>query len=308
MVERAWYIVEAGGRLGPFPEAEFHALIASGRVTADTLVWSEGMTDWRRAGDIPGLIVSAASPPPPAGPPPPPLPGSAQWAAANADAIRAQGNAASADFGVWALFGRVLLVAIGMLFVVPAPWVMTSFYKWIVEHLHVPQIPALGFSGKPADIWWVFILIALCTYAVVPEAHAHPREHVHALPILLVPLEAALGWLVLRWLIANITSSGHPLGLRFSGDILGYVGWSLLLYISFITIIGWAWVSSAWMRWIATHIEGAPGPVSFNAAGLEIFWRTLVVALGCAFVIPIPWVIHWYARWYVSQFSVAGRP
>ncbi|MGP8231426.1 MAG: GYF domain-containing protein [Methylovirgula sp.] len=306
MAERSWYIVNAGRQEGPFPETEFLALVAAGRVTADTLVWSEGMADWQRAGDVPGLIAAAAAPPPP-GPPPTPLPGSAQWPAANTDSIRMLGNAVTADFGVWGLLGRALLAAIGTLLVIPAPWAMTSFYKWFIEHLRVPQIPALGFSGKPGDIWWVFILIGLFSYAGLPETRAHPEHHVHALPILLVPVEAALGWFVLRWLISNITSSGRPLGLRFNGDILAYVGWSLLFYISFITIIGWAWVTSAWMRWIAANIAGTPGPVTFNATGLEILWRTFVVALGCAFIIPIPWVVHWYARWYVSQFSVAGR-
>ncbi len=307
MAERSWYIVNAGRQEGPFPEAQLRAFIAAGHITADTLVWSEGMADWQRAGDVPGLIAAAAAPPPPPGPPPAPLPGSARWPAVNPTTISVSGNEVLADFGVWSLFGRTLLVAIGTLLVIPAPWVMTSFYKWLIEHLRVPQLPALGFSGKPGDIWWVFILIGLCSYAGLPEAHAHPREHLHVLPILLIPGQAALGWLVLRWLIPNITSAGQPLGLRFNGDILGYIGWSLLLYISFITIIGWAWVTSAWMRWIAANIAGTPGPVSFNATGLEILWRTLVVAVGCAFIIPIPWVLHWYVRWYVSQFSVAAR-
>jgi hypothetical protein len=28
---------------------------------------------------------------------------------------------------------------------------------------------------------------------------------------------------------------------------------------------------------------------------------------GCAFIIPIPWVIRWYTQWYVSQFELAER-
>lgn len=97
------------------------------------------------------------------------------------------------------------------------------------------------------------------------------------------------------------------MGLRFGGNVLSYIGWMLLFDISFITIIGWAWVASAWMRWIARNIEGTPGPVRFEGTGLEFLWRTFVVALGCLFLLPIPWVIHWYTRWYASRFSVAAR-
>ena len=45
----------------------------------------------------------------------------------------------------------------------------------------------------------------------------------------------------------------------------------------------------------------------FNASGLGVLWRTLVMTIGCAFIIPIPWVIRWYTRWYVSQLALAPR-
>ncbi len=196
---------------------------------------------------------------------------------------------------------------IGVLFVIPAPWVMTAFYRWAVSHLRVPQIPALGFTGKVGDIWWVFILMALCAYAGLPEAHAAPKEHVHVLPIMLLPIQAILSWLALRWIIENITSAGQPLALHFNGSVLGYIGWTLLLYISFVTIIGWAWVTTAMMRWIAGNIDGTPGPVVFNASGWQVLWRTFALSLGCIFIIPIPWLLHWYARWYVSQFAIGPR-
>lgn len=298
MAERSWYVATDGRQEGPFPETEIRAFVAAGRVTADTLVWSEGMANWQRAGDIPGLITTA-SPPPMTRPPAAPLPGSAQWAPANQN-----GTSITADFSVFGLFGRILLVLIGILFVVPAPWVMTAFYRWLVEHLRVPQIPSLGFTGKVGDIWWVFILMALCAYAGLPEAHAHPKEHLHVLPILLLPVQAILSWLVLRWIITNISSAGQPPVLRFNGSALGYIGWTLLLYISFVTIIGWAWVTTAMMRWVARNIDGTPGPVVFNASGWQVLWRTFALSLGCIFIIPIPWLIHWYARWYVSQFAI----
>jgi hypothetical protein len=41
------------------PEAQLRGFIARGIVTADTLVWSEGMANWQPAGDIPGLFSAA---------------------------------------------------------------------------------------------------------------------------------------------------------------------------------------------------------------------------------------------------------
>jgi hypothetical protein len=38
-----------------------------------------------------------------------------------------------------------------------------------------------------------------------------------------------------------------------------------------------------------------------------MLWRSLVCAIGCVFLIPIPWVLRWYIAWYVSQFELAER-
>jgi hypothetical protein len=36
-------------------------------------------------------------------------------------------------------------------------------------------------------------------------------------------------------------------------------------------------------------------------------WPTLLFALGCGLLIPIPWVLRWYTGWYVSQFGLVER-
>jgi uncharacterized RDD family membrane protein YckC len=41
-----WYYVEQGTQTGPASDEEFNALVQSGKITADTLVWREGMADW----------------------------------------------------------------------------------------------------------------------------------------------------------------------------------------------------------------------------------------------------------------------
>ncbi len=48
----SWYYAKDGEQQGPHTEEEFHAIVHSGNVTADTMVWKEGMVDWRPWGEV----------------------------------------------------------------------------------------------------------------------------------------------------------------------------------------------------------------------------------------------------------------
>ena len=41
-----WYYVEQGKQIGPVSDEQLPTLVQSGTITADTLVWREGMADW----------------------------------------------------------------------------------------------------------------------------------------------------------------------------------------------------------------------------------------------------------------------
>src|SRR5437763_15449548 len=56
-----WYYVEAGQQAGPVDSELLAALISSGRIQPDTLVWREGMASW-----LPYRDVASINPPPPA--------------------------------------------------------------------------------------------------------------------------------------------------------------------------------------------------------------------------------------------------
>jgi hypothetical protein len=287
MSNPSWFFASEGKQQGPYPEAQLREFVAGGTVTADTLVWSEGMTGWQKAGEIPGLLSGASGPPV--------LPQSGAFPGRGVQA----GGSLSVDLSIWMLLGRALLFLVGFLFVIPAPWVATSFYRWFVECLRVPQRPDLGFTGKPGDIWYVFVILALCTYAGFSD--------VWYLPLILIPLQAFLSWMTVRWIVASISSEGRQLPLTFAGSPWGYIGWYLLLYISAITIIGWAWVATAWMRWMCRNLAGTRRELVFNGSGWQVLWRTVVFALVAVLIIPIPWAMGWYARWYVSQFALLQR-
>ncbi len=284
-----WFFAANGQQQGPYPEAQFRDLIANGSVRADTLVWTEGMAGWQKAADVPGLMASAGGPPmmPHGGPP-----------MMAAGAGTGTGNPLSADLPVWDLLWRSIVYIIGMTLVIPAPWAAPWFYRWFVSRVQVPGRPNLSFTGQPGDIWWALVLLGLSNYIGIYD---------NTFQLIGFILQAVLGWFVLRWVASNIASNGQKLPTAFDGNIWTFIGWQLLLLISFITIIGWAWVVTAMVRWMCRNISGTRREVLFNASGWQVLWRSVVLALLCALIIPIPWMIRWYARWYMSQFALAPR-
>jgi hypothetical protein len=194
---------------------------------------------------------------------------------------------------VWGLFGRGLLVMIGVLLIVPSPWTTTSFYRWLCKRIALPDGMRLNFAGKPADIWYIFIAISAAAWiGQIPYCI-----------FVTLPLSWILGVQVLKWFCANVGSEDGRLKLSFEGGYWKYIGWNLLLTVSFVTIIGWAWVVKFMMQWICQNVRGSTR-FDFTATGLSILGRTLVLVLASAVVIPIPWVLRWYTSWMISQVSV----
>jgi hypothetical protein len=307
MSDRSWFYAAQGQQQGPFAEAQFRNLIARNTVTPDTLVWTDGMSGWQRAADVPGLMQGRSGPPPmPAARGPLPAAGGqygggGQYGASDqyaVDRYGAGGGPLSFDAGVFPLFGQTLLYAIGVLLVVPAPWLATGYYRWVVPHIRVPDRPNLGFNGQPMDIWWALAGIGLLAYLGRLGNIAN---------LVAIVGQAYLTWTILRWVVSNLSSNGQPLPITFNGSVLAYIGWHLLVIISAITIVGWAWVVVAQTKWVCRNIAGTNREILFKATGLEMLWRTLVLVIACIFIIPIPWMMRWYAQWFVSQFELVDR-
>jgi hypothetical protein len=282
MSNRSWFFAANGQQQGPYPEDQFRDFVARGTVRAETLVWSEGMAGWQKAGEIPGLLSGGGAPPvmPRAG--------------AGAISDSTGGGQLSVDLELWAFLGRTILFVIGMLLVIPAPWVAVSYYRWMASRMVVPGRPNFAFTGQVGDIWYVFVILALCSYS-------GSTGHV-SIQLIALPIEGFLSWMIVRWIAVNMSSNGQQLPIRFEGSALTYVGWHLLLFLSFLTIVGWAWVMTAWMRWNCRNVSGTRREIVFKATGLEVLWRTIAFSFSCIFLIPIPWMLRWYTQWYVSQF------
>jgi hypothetical protein len=290
-----WFADRSGNRRGPVEEREIANLIAVGTIGPDTLIWTEGMVEWRVAGQVEpfsALFGRTVAPPLPQRPAsnmsaPPPL------IQAGVPASYATGSALVPSLPVWGLFWRSLVVGFGALLVIPTPWTNVMFYAFLCEHVALPNGARLRFAGQPGDIWWVFILSAVLGLI---------GQFTGLLSLLILPFSAALSVLVIRWFCLKLTSDDGRVGITFEGGVWPFIGWTLLLVVSFLTIIGWAWVIRAMLRWLCGNVRGAPS-FRFNATGSAILGYSLLAVLGSIFIIPIPWIMRWYTNWYIAQFS-----
>ncbi len=60
---KKWHFNESGEQRGPVSEDEIKSMLAEGKIKSATLVWAEGMTDWKPAGSVFEVAVSPYAPP-----------------------------------------------------------------------------------------------------------------------------------------------------------------------------------------------------------------------------------------------------
>jgi hypothetical protein len=283
MADRQWYTGRGGEQEGPFSDEWLRELIATGVVVADTLVWSAGMTNWAKAAEAPGLMPRRVP----------------STRAVGGVGVGAASGPLSLDVGVWALFWRAVVLGLSQMAVIPLPWVAPIFSQWFVERIQVPGGRRMGFVDTAKDIWWAFILHALCSLLTI---FVDQRGY---LP--LIGLQIFFELVILRWFVGKLTWEGQTQPLRFTGSYGALLGWNVLLGLSILSIIGWAWVAAAWGRWMCRHVQGSSRELVFTASGWSYLWRTLVAFFTGFLIIPIPWTLRWFMRWLVSQMALVER-
>ena len=299
-----YYLDGSRNQQGPVSTDEIVSLVRSGAVRRDTLVWYAGMPDWRPAGqvnELASLFVQATSPRPPAAPPPHPgqiqaprFSDMAPERTAPAFGPDEPTDRLRAQLGVWGLFWRTFLVVIGNFVVIPAPWTATALYRYFGENTWLPDGRRLTFAGKAGDIWYIFIgLAGLGLLGQITQWA----------PLITLPVSFCLNYLVFRWLCGKVGSEDGSVKLAFTGGFWGYLGWNVLIVLSLMTIIGWAWVLKFFMRWACRNISGTVN-FDFVGSGWGILWRAIVFTLGSIFVIPFPWLLRWYSVWFLRQVRV----
>lgn len=197
------------------------------------------------------------------------------------------------------LFGRSLLLGLGYLVVIPVPWVMAWFFRWFVGNLRMSDNTEMSFVGEGRQIWFPVISLALLNLA----GRFVSGLWVFLVFVVIVLLSCYVAIVVMRWFCGNIVLSDRP-RLSFSGKFLDYLGWTILMFFSIFTIIGWAWVVVAMYRWMCRNVVWEGHQVAFNGSGWGLLWRGLIFAVTCVLIIPIPWTALWIAKWYIHNVSV----
>jgi hypothetical protein len=204
------------------------------------------------------------------------------------------------------LFGRSILWALSIPFIVPIPWTLSWFSGWFAGEVEATNGERFRFSGTAANVWKLVALYVLA-YALsfgVGFAREQDDSTVWLVwpDVLIQLMMIALSWVWLRWFIDHLRLGDR--NWRFDGSVWGFLGWNLLVIVSFLTIIGWAWAMAGMYSWIADHVQDAGGKLRFLGAGHEVLWRSLVFILFVLPIITIPWAVKWYYGWLVSQLEL----
>ncbi|MDP7726851.1 SPFH domain-containing protein [Mycobacterium sp. TY813] len=69
--QQLFHFDQGGQPAGPYPVSALRPFVASGQLTRDTVVWTEGMANWAPASSVPALQSLFSTPPPLPGTPPP---------------------------------------------------------------------------------------------------------------------------------------------------------------------------------------------------------------------------------------------
>ena len=85
------------------------------------------------------------------------------------------------------------------------------------------------------------------------------------------------------------------------GGYWPFLGYSLLFAISIYSIIGWAWVATAFIRWICRNISIPGQELVFVGKGWDALWRGFAAILGSLLIITIPWLWVWFVRWIMRN-------
>ena len=144
------------------------------------------------------------------------------------------------QLAVWGLFWRALVAALGAMLWIPTPWTNAALYRYLVGNTWLPDGRRLTFAGTGGDIWSVFIGGPLLVGVFAGMLTF--LDLWWLVPIVAIPVFGYMNYLIVRWLTDKVGSEDGSVKLEFTGSFWGILGWHLLLIVSVVTIIGWAWV------------------------------------------------------------------
>jgi hypothetical protein len=203
------------------------------------------------------------------------------------------------------------------LLVFPAAWGAAAFYRWFVNSVTFSSGTKAVFIGRPREVWHYFALLSVTS--IFPQLLKNGDDPaslwiVLAVTIVFIPVNVALWQKIIQWFIAGVRlTTGIP--MKFECKYKDFLEWCALLFVSFFTLILWAWVLVAMIRWMCRHItydenqnEFYANRIVFEGKGWSLLWRSVIGGAACCLIIPIPFVWIWINRWGIRQLKVEGEP
>ena len=193
-----------------------------------------------------------------------------------------------------------------------APIGLRYFYQWFASRITLRSGSRLEFHGATRGIYAFFLalmgisLVDRLAESLVDGSSA--GDLVPALFGLIVSvgtlyLSAKVNLEFFKWQCAN-TRSTSGVTMQCVAPDGGYFWRWLLVAVSFVTIVGWAWAATWALKWLFSHVKAEGRTISFHGSGGQLLWRATVSIIACLPIVTIPWVIAWGYRWFVSQLQV----
>jgi hypothetical protein len=196
----------------------------------------------------------------------------------------------------------------GLLFGAPLAWVNAAIARWACRNTTFSDgVSGPGttaeFRGTGGEVVvWHVLLFIISGGQQLALRRTDPNDYASQVVVfgLIYFLTVGIVLMLLKWFVHNLRLSPGP-QLTFTGSFIGLLGWYVALFVSLITVVGWAWVAVAMYQWMARNIKGDGIAIEFRASGFEFLWRALATALGSFLIVTIPFLALWFARWLIGN-------
>lgn len=275
-----WYYAINGQQFGPIDEAELAQKLWAGVITADTLVWREGMDDWRPWREVAGTAAAR----PPAPPAFTVLNAPGEFAPAS---FRAQ-DARPVEFkfsGAWEGYFRVWIVNVLLTVVtlgIYAAWAKVRKKRWFYAHTTFAG-HAFEYLADPKKILVgnIIVVVLFVLYSASPAISPVLQAVMMLLVLGLVP------WFIVRSFLFNARNSAwRGIRLGFHGGYWGAVRVFILLpmLVPFTLGLIWPYIAKERRRWMTENHRFGTTPFSFDGRTGELF---VIYLKGVLFFLPV---------------------
>jgi uncharacterized membrane protein YjgN (DUF898 family) len=224
-----WYYAVGSERRGPFPDGEFQQHVASGAVTATTLVWRQGMASWQPYADVAGAEGAGVASGTPGALPP--------VAAAPAATVPFEFTGKAGEyFGIWIVNLLLTILTLGIY----SAWAKVRNRRYFYSNTRLLG-HAFEYTGDPVRI----LIGNLIVFGMAVVYFTSGAISPFLVLLVIVLFLAFFPWLLVKSLAFNARNSVYR-GLRFGfdgryGGAAGvFLGYPIIAVMTMYLLLPWA--------------------------------------------------------------------